>query len=931
MEIYDGEVRSAERLLYDSDGQHHLTDAGPDSHHASRKLLVGGRSWALEIYSLSGFRAPSTLANILLIGTLGSLMLSILAWSLLHGRRLALRQAKRMSHDLQDSERYHLELLTHLPAAVLVQGTDADVRYANAEACRLFGIDAEEIRGKTAASFPWRLLRGDGSPMDPADYPLNRVLATRTTLHDHVVGIQREGMPATLWLQANAFPHMDGDGQCDEVVTAFLDVSSLRAAQEALRKSLAELDELYHLAPCGYHSLDEEGRIVRINKTEAAWLGYRQDELLGRHYSELLSPASLGVFRESYARFLQQGYIYDLELELVRRNGLPLIGALSVTANCEGKGRPTMHRSTLHDISERKRAENELRQARAKLQQIVDVSPIAIYHVQLDQIGAQPPLVTFMSRQVSQLTGYAQSDWQTPGFWEAHVHPDDRQAVLDAQQTLFADGRLQHEYRFLHHDGSALWIDDRLVVLRDDSGQPMELVGTWMDITQRKQTEQALQILNRLYALLSRANQAIVHIHDLDRLLEEICRVAVEEGGLLMAWAGRIQDGAVKPYAHWGHEDGYLEKALILVEERGLNSGPTGSAIREGRHVVCDDIANDPNMAPWRDLALARGYRSSAAFPIRVNQVVVGTINFYAPTPRYFSPAMIELLSDLGADVSFAMNAHAETRRRQQAEEELVKLNEQLEQRVLQRTRELEVANQELESFSYSVSHDLRAPLRGIDGFSQILLKRYADRLDDTGRDYLGRVRRASQRMGELIDDLLNLSRMSRSPLRRQEVDLSSVAELSLQELRRGTPERTVDVRVQPAMHTFGDPGLLRVVLDNLLGNAWKFTRHADPAKIEFGNMELNGEMVYFVRDNGAGYDKTYARKLFQVFQRLHSESEFEGTGIGLATVQRIILRHHGKVWAEGDSGKGACFFFTLPRRARPRNDEPTDEPEAQS
>ncbi|HSL00326.1 MAG TPA: CHASE domain-containing protein, partial [Rubrobacteraceae bacterium] len=218
--------------------------------------------------------------------------------------------------------------------------------------------------------------------------------------------------------------------------------------------------------------------------------------------------------------------------------------------------------------------------------------------------------------------------------------------------------------------------------------------------------------------------------------------------------------------------------------------------------------------------------------------------------------------------------------------------------------RELEGANQELEAFSYSVSHDLRAPLRSIDGFSQILLEDYADRLDEEGRDYLARVRAASEHMGNLIDDLLDLSRVSRGPLRREVVDLSVMAEGIIQQLRKAQPEREVEFVAEEGIVAFGDVSLLAVALENLLGNAWKFTSGKPAARIEFGTSHQTGPgllaLVYYVRDNGAGFDMQYADKLFGAFQRLHSADEFEGTGIGLATVARIVHRHGGRVWAEG-------------------------------
>jgi PAS domain S-box-containing protein len=225
---------------------------------------------------------------------------------------------------------------------------------------------------------------------------------------------------------------------------------------------------------------------------------------------------------------------------------------------------------------------------------------------------------------------------------------------------------------------------------------------------------------------------------------------------------------------------------------------------------------------------------------------------------------------------------------------------------------QLEVANSELDAFSYSVSHDLRAPLRSIDGFSAALLEDCADRLGETARDHLGRVRRASQRMAGLIDDLLALSRVTRATLTRERVDLSTLARQICSELRQRDPTRDAEFLIPTDIVSEGDPHLLRIALENLLGNAWKYTARTPQAVIQFGAAENNGSHSYFVRDNGAGFDMRYAEKLFGAFQRLHSAGEFEGTGIGLATVQRIIHRHGGRVWAEGAVGHGATFYFTL-------------------
>jgi len=248
-----------------------------------------------------------------------------------------------------------------------------------------------------------------------------------------------------------------------------------------------------------------------------------------------------------------------------------------------------------------------------------------------------------------------------------------------------------------------------------------------------------------------------------------------------------------------------------------------------------------------------------------------------------------------------------------QAREEVVALNATLEQRVAQRTQALELANKELESFSYSVSHDLRTPLRAIEGFSSVLMRDHADRLDERGREHLQRVRAATQRMGRLIDDLLNLARTMRVEVRRRDVKLSDMASSVAKEIGDAHPDRAVHFDIAPNLNADADPQLVRIVLDNLLGNAAKFSSKRNDARVEFGCALQNGERVYYVRDNGVGFDMAYANKLFGAFQRLHSTKEFEGTGIGLANAQRIVARHGGRIWAEGRPGLGATFFFTLP------------------
>ncbi len=291
--------------------------------------------------------------------------------------------------------------------------------------------------------------------------------------------------------------------------------------------------------------------------------------------------------------------------------------------------------------------------------------------------------------------------------------------------------------------------------------------------------------------------------------------------------------------------------------------------------------------------------------------------------PREWQPTEIEFVTQIANHLGVALQhaellakLQAEIVDRQQAQQQALDLNYGLQQAV----SELKSVNKELETFSYSVSHDLRAPLRSIDGFSQALLEDCVEQLDETGHDYLRRIRSATQRMGQLIDDLLSLSRVIRSDMRREPIDLSRLASQIATDLHQAYPDRQVESIVQPDLLDRGDSRLLQAILENLLSNAWKFTATRPQAKIEFGALPLppivtdagRQPQTYFVRDNGVGFDMAYVEKLFSPFQRLHSIQEFPGNGIGLATVQRIVHRHGGRVWAEGEIDRGATFYFTL-------------------
>jgi len=419
-----------------------------------------------------------------------------------------------------------------------------------------------------------------------------------------------------------------------------------------------------------------------------------------------------------------------------------------------------------------------------------------------------------------------------------------------ALQVAAAEGRYEEENWRIRKDGSRFWADVVITPLRDDRGTLLGFAKVTRDLTERQRAEEALRgSEERFRALAVTANDAIIS--------------ADSDGNIAY-----FNPGAERIFGYSAAE--VSGKPLtMLMPERFQDAHRAG---------IARYLATGEARVVGKTVELAGKKKNGAEFPLELS---------LASWQR-------------GSEVAFTAIIRDITQRKQ------------TEETLRRHTAQLEAANAELDAFAYSVSHDLRAPLRAIDGFSQALLEDYADRLDDPGKDHLARVRSASQRMAVLIDDLLNLSRVTRSEMHVGPLDLSALATGIAEDLQKRDPERRVEFAITPGLRVSADPGLMRVVLQNLLDNAWKFTGKRPDARIEVGTVHQDGRPAYFVRDNGAGFDMTYVGKLFGAFQRLHGAQEFDGTGIGLATVQRVIHRHGGRVWAEGAVGGGAAFYFTL-------------------
>jgi PAS domain S-box-containing protein len=510
----------------------------------------------------------------------------------------------------------------------------------------------------------------------------------------------------------------------------------------------------------------------------------------------------------------------------------------------------------IRDITGRREAENAFVRERNLLRTVIDHLPVAVY---VKDLQYRRTLVNRTDWEIMGLAGETEAlgktdeDIYPPGLAET-FHNDDR-GVMEHGKPILAK-----EEQIPERDGKTRTLLTSKLPLRDPDGRINGLVGIAMDITERNRAETALRESEEKYRRLVEFFPDSIFIHRNGRLIFAN-QTAVR--ALRAPNTDAIIGKSVMSFVHPKYQGLARDRIARLAEAR------TQAPIVEEKFIRSDGSLID---------------------------VEVTAIPFVLDG----EPAVMGVARDITE--------------RKKAEEEIHRLNAELERRVEERTAQLEAANKELEAFAYSVSHDLRAPLRSIDGFGQALQEDCASALDEQGLDYLQRIRTASKRMGHLIDDLLNLSRLTRGEIHPQTLDLTAMASAIVDELRRIDPERSVECILPEKLSARGDERLMHAVLENLLGNAWKFTSRRKHARIELGTISApEGETVLFIRDNGAGFNMDHVDKLFHAFQRLHSVQEFPGNGIGLATVQRIIRRHGGKVWAEGAVEKGATFYFTLP------------------
>ncbi len=648
----------------------------------------------------------------------------------------------------------------------------------------------------------------------------------------------------------------------------------LRHSQLALAAARARYFDLYEFAPVGYLALSHQGLIEQANLSAATMLEIPRGEIITKPISRFIHPDDQDIFYLSRKRLLLTGSFENCDLRMVKATGESLWVHLSATI-AHGEEDASELRLIFTNISERKQAEQEIFRLNADLDQRVkdrtaelEVSnaTLAEFKSALDEhalvtITDAAGKITYANEKFCKTSGYTTEELigQSHHLVNSGFHPVE--FFKELWQTIDAGKVWTGEIKNRTKTGTFYWVNTTIVPFLSYEGRPFQYIAIRNDITKRKNAENALAESEERRRLAVEAADIGVWEWDL-----QTQQLRWEANMFKIYGREPLVDGLI-PYNTWS--DAVLP-ADLLEQEAQLAQ------------------------------VIATGGRGKREF--RIKRESDGKV-------RIIQASEMAVIGQDGKSIR-VVGINMDVTERKEAEGEIQKLNDDLSRRAA----ELERANKELEAFSYSVSHDLRAPLRAIDGFSRMLAEDCTEILTAEDQRKLEIIRIEAQRMGKLIDDLLMFSRLGRQNLEASDVDMNALAKEVYEELISSEPGRQVHLDLHPLPHAFGTQAMIRQVWTNLISNGIKFTKHREVGEIEIGALEnATDGCVYYVKDNGAGFDKRYADKLFGVFQRLHSQQEFQGTGVGLALAQRIVQRHGGRIWAEAEVDHGATFYFTLP------------------